>query len=219
MVKEIFLTPMLDRKKIDSFWSKREKIKDPRISTHFKKDDTHVYDLKLIRKYIKKTSHVLDLACGTCYISNELAGEVAYIKAIDKFGKFLTYCKTSPDFETQEVDLIGYKDDRLYDVILGFGIMNYFDDKEALAIYKNMSSLLNKKGTFIVKHQSGIGGDVMVDNYSQQIGDTYHALYRHIEKDKRLLEKYFDVTIVDVYPKKLNPWPDTHFYAFICTKR
>lgn len=206
----------LDRKKIDKFWEKREKIKDPRVSTHFKTDSTHLFDLALIRKYVTPKTKLLDLACGTCFLSNELVNEVAYIKAMDKFGRFLKHCNISDTFITEEADLIGYKDNNMYDIILGFGIMNYFDNEEASSIYKNMATMLSKDGVFIVKHQSGINEDVLIDAYSDQIGDTYHALYRNVNTDKKLLEQYFQVEVIDIYPSKLNPWPNTHFYAFVC---
>ena len=43
--------------------------------------------------------------------------------------------------------------------------------------------------------------------------------YKKVEKDEELLKEFFQkVTIKDIYPKRLNPWPNTHFYAFIASK-
>lgn len=205
----------INTKKIDNFWKRRAKIKDPRISTHFKQDDTHVFDLKLIRKFCKPTSHMLDLACGTCYLSNELINEVAYIKAVDKYGEFLTHCKTVPNLETVTKDILDFDDTKKYDIILLFGIVMYFNEIDTRAIYRKCKKLLKKGGIVIVKHQCGVLKDVVVDSYSPVIKDTYHAVYKHVEKDKKLLEEFFDFEVINIYPPRLNPWPNTHFYAFI----
>lgn len=194
-------------------------MKDARVSTHFRDDDMHVFDLRLINKYISPKTRLLDLGAGTCHHANRLAGKVAYIKATDKFGEFLKFCKVGPDFEVQESDVLSYRDKQKYDVILLLGVMNYFDDSEALRIYRSCRKMLAPRGVLIVKHQAGVDEDVVVDKYSEKIGDNYHALYRHKEKDIKLMEKYFRVQVVDIYPKRLNPWPNTHFYGFVCKQK
>lgn len=210
----------MDRKKFDRFWQKRTKIKDPRIATHFKHDDTHVYDLRLIRKLIKPDAEVLDLACGTCYISNQFVDQVKYIKAVDKFPEFLKHCKKSPKMETVACDILAFTDSKKYDLILLIGIMLFFDDQDSEAIYKKCHKLLNKNGIMFVRHQCGVKGDVVVNKYSQTVGDNYCARYKHLDKELQMLKKIFKkVKRVDILPKHLNPWPDTHHYAFICKKK
>src|SRR3989338_2588233 len=210
---------LITRKKVDAFWKKRTKIEDARVSTHFRDDDMHVFDLRLIKKYITPKTRLLDLGAGTCYHANRLANKVAYIKATDKFGEFLKYCNIGPNFETEAADALTYNDGKKYDVILLLGVLNYFDDEEALQIYRNCSEMLANGGTLIVKHQSGIKDDVVVDKFSEVIGDNYHALYRHKKRDEALLKKYFNVEVIDIYPKRLNPWPNTLFYAYVCTHK
>ncbi len=207
----------MDKKKVDAFWSKRAKIEDPRVATHFKKDDTHVYDLELIRKYTNPNSDILDLGCGTCYLANELATEVHYIKAVDKYPEFLKHCLTVPNLETLASDVLDYTDTRKYDLILLFGVVMYFSEEDTQKIYSMCRNMLKPQGKLIVKHQCGVNEDVAIDNYSPTIGDTYYAVYKHVDKDKKLLEQYFGVDVVDIYPPRLNPWPNTHFYAFIGT--
>ena len=207
----------MDKKKVDAFWSKRAKIEDPRVATHFKKDDTHVYDLELIRKYTNPNSDILDLGCGTCYLANELVDEVHYIKAVDKYPEFLKHCRHVPNLETLASYVLDYTDTRTYDLIVLFGVVMYFSEDDTKKIYNMCKQLLKPTGTLIVKHQCGVNEDVAIDNYSPTIGDTYYAVYKHVTKDKKLLEKYFNVEVVDIYPPRLNPWPNTHFYAFIGT--
>lgn len=207
----------LSRRAIDNFWGKRAKIKDPRIATHFKADDTHVYDLKLIHQYCHPQSKVLDVACGTCYLANELVNDVAYIKGTDKFGEFLRYCHVSDKLVVEQADILTYQDDKKYDLILMFGIVMYFSDEDTEKIYQKYRALLKPGGLLIVKHQCGIMEDVIIDKYSEAIGDHYQAVYKSVSKDENLLKKYFpSVQVIDIYPARLNPWPNTHFYAFIC---
>ncbi|HLC94587.1 MAG TPA: class I SAM-dependent methyltransferase [Patescibacteria group bacterium] len=209
----------MNRKKIDRFWKERTKIKDPRVATHFKHDDTHVYDLRLIKKLIKPDTEVLDLACGTCYISNQFVDQVRYIKAVDKFPQFLKRCKKTPKMETVTCDILTFTDRKKYDLILLIGIMLFFDYQDSEIIYRKCHALLNKGGIMLARHQCGVKKDVVVDKYSQTVGGNYYAQYKHFDKELQMLEKIFKkVTVVDVLPKHLNPWPDTHHYAFICKK-
>ena len=210
----------IDRKKIDQFWRKRSKLKvNPRIATHFKHDDTHKYDLSLIDKYIKPQSKVLDLGCGPCYITNKLIGKAKYIKGVDKFGGFLKYCKTGLNFITEQSDLLDYKDKSKYNLILLIGVMFCFGDKESEKIYKKCAGLLDKSGIMIIRQQYGVKNDVIIDKYSKQIGENYYTYYRHIKKELKILRKFFKVEVIDIFPKRLNPWPNTHHYALICKKK
>lgn len=210
---------IIDRKRIDKFWKDRTAIKNPRVATHFKEDDTHVYDLALINKYVKPDSKVLDLACGTCYISNELVGKVSYIKGVDKFGEYLKHCKVSKNFEVEKKDLLKFTDAKKYDLIILIGIMLFFDDKDTGAIYKKCLKLLNDGGVVIIRQQYGVGRDVVVDKYSETVGSNYFAYYRSLKKEITILSKFFQVKTVDIMPKRLNPWPETHHYALICRKK
>ena len=207
----------LDKTKIDAFWKSRTEIDNPRIATHYKQDDTHEYDLVLIRKYLKPTTHLLDMGCGTCFLSNQLIGDVAHIVAVDKYKEFLQHAVSSPKIETIASDLLNYSDDRKYDVIIMFGVANFFNDAELMKLYSFCASHLSDEGVFIVKHTCGIQEDVVIDNYSEQIGQHYHAIYRLDSREQKMLESVFsDVCKVDIYPERLNPWPNTHFYAFVC---
>lgn len=209
----------LSRAQIDNFWARRAKIANPRISTHFKEDDTHIFDLNLIRQYCNKKSRILDVGCGTCYLSNNLVDDVSFIKAIDKFSKFLKFCRKSPKIKTEVSDILDYRDNRKYDLIIMFGVIMYFDESDTDKIYYKYSRLLKKGGVLIVKHQCGITDDVYINKYSDQIQDNYQALYKSVEKDKQLLSAHFqNVKTIDIYPSRLNPWPNTHFFAFICSQ-
>lgn len=206
----------MDRKKIDSFWHKRSKIKHPRISTHFKSDDCHLFDLKLINKYIKPSVTILDLACGPCYYANRLISKVKHIKAVDKFANFFSYCKKNPNLTTVQSDILSYNDKKQYDLVLLLGIMHFFDEKERELVYRKCQNFLKQKGVLIIRHQCGVSDDIVIDQYSEEIKDHYRAKYLYLNKEIKMLEKYYRVELVDIFPKRLNRWSNSHYYAFVC---
>lgn len=209
----------MDKAKIDEFWNRRASITSPRIATHFKEDDTLDYDVSLIESLLSADSKVLDLGCGTGAVTNRIADKVQEICAVDKQAGFLEHITRSPGVRTVQSDVLGFFDTQRYDMILLFGVMNYFSEREAEEIYANCSAMLSDGGTLLVKHACGVQDTVVVDQYSEEIQDHYHAVYRHVDIEQRLLCKQFKVEKVDIYPDHLNRWENTHFYAFVCHKR
>ncbi len=209
----------MDKQKIDQFWKRRARIKDPRVATHFKHDDALEYDVQLIEQHLRPNARVLDLGCGTCAMVNKIAHLAGYVRAVDKQSEFLSNCVDLPHVETVASDIAQYRDTEHYDLILLFGVMNYFDETEALEIYQRCRNMLTQNGTLIVKHACGVNEDVEVDKYSDEIGDWYYAVYRQADKEKALLQHIYSVDMVDIYPPELNRWDNTHFFAFICNPK
>lgn len=210
---------MLVKEKVTEFWRERTKIKDPRLATHFKHDDALDYDVKFILNHIGENFHVLDLGCGTGAIVNSLEPYVAKIMAVDSSEHFLKFCIDSPKIVKKVVDLPYYEDDDQYDVILLFGILNFLNNDEVIQLYKICQKLLKEKGMLLIKHACAVHEDLLIDNYSEVLGQDYHALYRSLANDQQLISKIFSShVVVDIYPKHLNPWSNTHFYAFVVEK-
>lgn len=209
---------MLDKKKISNFWKKRAEVKDPVVATHWKHDSAIQYDLELVKRFLNKSDiRLLDLGCGTGRTTNALEPFVQHITAVDKQREFLEHCKKSEKIKTICSEVETYFDDEKYNIIIIFGVMNYVNEKESGIIYRNCKKMLSKDGILIVKHACGVKSDVMVDHFSENINDYYHAEYRYVFKEQELLRSAgFNVTIEDIYPEELNPWENTHFYAFIC---
>lgn len=211
----------ITRDDFDKFWSKRTREKNPRVATHFKNDDTHLYDIRLVKKHINKDSIVLDLACGTCIIANAITKYCKQILAVDKYSEFLKYCVVNEKLSVIKSDILDFKPERnSYDLVLMFGVAHYFFDAELDETYKYLHESLKIGGKLIVKHASGVEEDVIVADRSEQIGDDYFAIYRSKNKDIKMLEKYFKVVeVLDIYPSRLNKWKNTHYFAYICEKR
>jgi len=211
----------MDKKKelVKKFWQKRgREITDPRIATHFRIDDAIDYDFNLVQRFCSRNTKILDLGAGTCALSSRLAPYVKKIVAVDFVGNFLKKKDLPSNIKTVNTDIKTYKSKEQYDIILLFGVLNYFfNSKELLSLYKKCKRMLTKNGVCIIKHQVGIKETVIVDGYSEDIKGHYLAIYRHIEKELSLLKFVFNtVDVIDVYPSHLNRWDNTHFYAFIC---
>jgi trans-aconitate methyltransferase len=210
---------ILDKNKIDHFWRSRSKEEDPRIATHFKQDATLELDVAFIKRYVSPDSRVLDLGCGTGTVSNQIASSCSYIRAIDKVDAFLKHCNTAPHISVGVSDIVTYLDQDQYDVIILFGVMIYIEEHEASKIYANCHQMLKPNGKLIVKHACGVTEDVIVDTFSTEINDWYHAVYRFHEKEKKLINAHFNtVEKIDIYPPELNRWSNTHVYAFVASK-
>jgi SAM-dependent methyltransferase len=210
---------MLNKQKIDLFWKSRAKVKDSRLATHFKHDDALNYDLNFIQNYITSHSCILDLGCGTGAITNALESYVTEISAVDKSDDFLKFCIDSPKVTKKVADLPNYSDTKQYDLILMFGLLYYLDDGDVKQLYKTCQRLLKENGKLLIKHACGISKGVIVDAYSKVLGQHYHALYRSLIRDRDLLANYFSKhSVLDIYSNSLNPWLNTHYYAFVVEK-
>lgn len=210
---------MTHRERMDAFWRARTRVADPVLSTHFKRDGTHERDFAFIRSWVRPGSQVLDLGAGTCIVSSRIADLGASVLAVDKFPEFLAAAPAHPRLETCSADLLEFATERRFDAVLLFGVMNYFSADEAAVLYRRCAEWLSPGGVVLVKHQCGVEGDVVVDKFSEQIGSHYLAFYRHVGREETLLAGVFEsVRVEDVYPAELNPWPDTHFYAFVAQR-
>jgi cyclopropane fatty-acyl-phospholipid synthase-like methyltransferase len=113
-----------------------------------------------------------------------------------------------------------FSSNKQFDVITIFGVLHYFNEKEAMAIYQKYYPYLKKGGKMIVKNQFGVKEDVIVDGYSEEQQQNYFACYRYITKEQKILETigYKNIEVVDIYPPECNRWENTHFYAIVAEK-
>lgn len=205
--------------KIEMFWRKRAQMNDQYTSARLYNDERLNYDLKLIKGYLTNASYVLDLGCGSCIITNEIESIVQHITAVDKYGDFFRFCIKSNKIKTIQADIVDFKIQQEYDLILIFGVNNYITAQQAQNVYNNCFNMLKNNGILIVKHQMGEVEDVFVDNYSDDLECWYTAEYRSVSNEKTMLEQAgFIVEVKDIYPPEMNRWENTHFYALIGAK-
>lgn len=136
----------------------------------------------------------MDLGAGSCVLSDKISEfpQVKSVSAVEKFGEF--FKKRAPRSKVLiESDVLKFQSDDKFDLILLFGVMNYFDTNEALEVYAKCAKLMKNDGFFLVKHQCGVSEDVFVDHFSKELNHDYHAIYRSFENEQTLLSNYFRV--------------------------
>lgn len=208
----------MDKKKIDNFWNNRTKISDARIATNYRDDGRLAYDIQLVSKYVAEGDKILDLGAGTCTLSTAFLDKAQEIIAVDKFEGFFNLAPKHLKLKTHCADIIDFKSDKQFDLILLFGVVNFITIEEEKMLYQTCYSMLKNEGLLIVKNQCGVNEEVIVDNYSQELKTDYHARYPFVESQHKRLTEFFEVEQIDIYPKEINVWSNTHFYAFVSRK-
>lgn len=209
---------LIDKNKINAFWSARTKVEDRRLATNYRDDGRLGYDTELVKKYVKHNSSILDLGAGTCTLTAPFLDiPIEKVVAVDRYEGFLNKVPDHPLLTKICADVAQFYSTQIFDLILLFGVVNFLSHDEELSLYESCSKMMAEDSVFIVKNQCGIANEVLIDKFSEELGTHYHARYPHFEDQFSKLSTFFKVELVDIYPNEINRWEDTHFYAFICT--
>ncbi len=209
----------LDKAKIDEFWKGRTQIPDPRLATNYRDDGRLQLDFNLVKTHLHSDSKVLDLGAGSCTLSALVEPHVASVLAVEKYPDFLKHAPKSEKFATVCADVTEFRTLQKFDLILLFGVVNFLSMDDENRLYERCAQMLESHGTFIVKNQCGVEGELVVDKHSVELNAHYHARYPAYKSQFEQLSRYFTVTLVDIYPSEINRWSDTHFFAFVCTHK
>lgn len=207
------------QQKVDHVWRTRAQNTDA-TTTRFHPEQL-AYDVKLLQPYLTSNVHVLDLGCGHGLLGQEiLAQHAVYIHAVDREPEIVSCIQISDRLTSEVADVRTYRSKQKFDLVLLFGVINsIIDADERCALYKRCAEWLKPDGKLIIKSQFGVKEDVVVDKYSEELKADYCAIYPALAAEQQLLEEWYDVTVTDPYPPEFNPWPNTHFYAFVASPR
>ncbi|MCQ2269712.1 MAG: class I SAM-dependent methyltransferase [Bacteroidales bacterium] len=177
-------------------------------------------DADFILARVTDDSDILDLGSGTGLIINKIYDKVHHITAVEPFSQFTRFIVSSKNVQIINETFENLKLDRQYDAITIFGTMHYFNEEEAIGIYKKCFPALRNGGCLIVKNQFGVTKDVTVSGYSEEQKSNYFAQYRFVEKEVDILQKigFRLQEVADIYPPEANRWDNTHFYAIVVKK-
>lgn len=210
---------MGNNKSIEYYNKMAKKITDAK-ATRNKAKDFSKYDIQLMKTLADKNKTLLDLGSGTGLLINYLIDDFKSITAVEKYPEFSRFIIRTDKIKLINEDLLKLQipENEKYDIVSLFGVMNYFDLKEATILYKKIKSFLKKGGILVVKNQMGIKEDIIVNGYSEELQTNYYSEYRHIDKEINLLKDigFVNDKIIDIYPPEFNRWDNTHFYALIC---
>ena len=137
--------------KSEKFWDKAANTYDQEEN---KDEQTHNKIIERTKEYLKISDIVLDYGCGTGRISNEIAGNVKLIHAIDISANMIEIAKGKAD--GRGIENIDYAhatlfDERYergsYDVILAFYILHLLEDTPK--VMQRINELLKRGGLII----------------------------------------------------------------------
>lgn len=205
------------------FWeelSKREitqeSVKVNKINNHYREDS------EFILKFATKDSKILDLAVGSGGALNLYYDKVGFVVAVEKFKEFSNLIVQAENVlvvneDLNQVDIKKLAGRGEFDIILLFGVMQYFGEKEGREIYKKCRESLRNGAKLIIKQQFGVQDDVCIE-FSEELQTSYVATYRHLKKEKQILKEcgFLKIVEYDIYPQEANRFENTHFYALVC---
>jgi len=196
------------------------KAKDNPQCVKMKSQDLSEYDADFILKYANKDSQILDLGTGTGLIVNRIYDKVKSIDCVELLEGLYRHITKADNIKILPVSMFDFETDNKYDLITIFGTMHYFNQNEAIEIYKKYIDMLKPSGKIIIKNQFGVSEDVVVSGFSQEQQTNYYAQYRYINNEITTLEKigYKNVQKFDIYPDSANRWENTHFWAIVAGK-
>ena len=211
---------MINNKQVIDYYNKMAKNIKNQGETRNKAKDFSKYDISFMKKFSNPNKTLLDLGSGTGLLINHLIPNFKEIIAVEKYAEFSKFIIESPNLKVINIDLMKFKTNRTFDYVSLFGVMNYFNQDEAVNIYKKILILLKEDGKLIIKNQMGISNDVIINGFSKELQANYYSEYRHIDKEIQLLKDigFINIEVIDIYPKEFNRWENTHFYALVCEK-
>ena len=116
---------MIDRDRIERFWEQRAAIDEPRLSSHFRHDDSHVFDAALVLREMRTGGSLLDLGSGPGTLTGTLLPQVRRLVAVDFRGEFFRFLPDDPKIEAIVADVVTFETTETFDNILMFGLVNY----------------------------------------------------------------------------------------------
>lgn len=137
--------------KSEKFWDKSASNYDQEEK---KDEQTYLKIIERTKEYLKNSDTVLDFGCGTGLISNEIAGCVKLIHAIDISSKMIEIAKNKAD--SRKIQNIKYTystifDERYengsFDIILAFYILHLLEDTQKTI--QRINGLLKPGGLII----------------------------------------------------------------------
>ncbi len=189
------------------------------LQTRNKAPDFSSFDIDFVRRFGGPDKTLLDLGSGTGLLLNALPSHFRHLVAVEKYPEFARFIQPASNVQLFIDDLLDFESTETFDVITLFGVMNFFNRQEALAIYAKVFRWLKPSGTLLIKHNMGTETDVTVDGFSEELQRHYFSNYRSVSHETELLTALgFHVhQTVDIYPPEFNRWNNTHFYALVCS--
>ena len=206
---------------IHSYYAQLAKnIRSPQQTRNRAPDFTE-YDVNLVLPVATQGSKVIDLGSGSGLLVNRISPFFGNVVCVEKYPEFAKFIEKRCNVEIKIGDVLDPFWVQPCQVILCFGLMNFFSADEAYEVYSMAFDALDSGGTLLIKNQFGVSESVTVNGRSEELGVEYFAEYRPVIMEKKMLEVIgYDVRVLnDIYPESFNRWNNTRFSALYAKKR
>ena len=210
----------MGNRKIQAYYEAlARRIQSPE-ATRNKAPDSTDHDVAYVKRFADSKSSLLELGAGTGLLLNRIAGDFRRVMAVELRPEFSRFIVRSEHVHIVNADLVEFETNEVFDLVLAFGVMNYFNADEAAALYLKIVRWLRPGGKLIVKNQMGREQDVIVDGMSAELQSNYYSEYRTPANERELIESAgLNIEQQDsIYPDHFNRWPNTHFVALVAAK-
>lgn len=209
----------MGNRKIKAYYDKLAKRITSPTGTRNKAPDFTAYDVAFVKDYVSPEKTLLDMGAGTGLLLNHIAPECRVVTAVELYPEFSKFIIPLPHLTIVNDNILTFETTDRFDLVIAFGVMNFFSTKEACQLYKAFHRFTAPGGTLIIKNQMGVLEDVIVDQHSDELGQPYYSEYRTVAHESALItEAGFNVKSVhDIYPDAFNRWPNTRFQCIVST--
>ncbi len=135
----------MDNQKALRYWQNLSKthitqdsVKVNSVNNHYKEDANFVL------KFADKNTEILDLAAGSGGAINLYFDKVKSILAVEKFKEFSNLITKAKNVSVINADIKDFSTHKKFDLVLLFGVMQFFSEEESLQIYKKCKNFLQK---------------------------------------------------------------------------
>jgi 2-polyprenyl-3-methyl-5-hydroxy-6-metoxy-1,4-benzoquinol methylase len=204
-------TEVLNKAVIGAFWE----AKANESSSRWTAQKLLAHEFQLLGERIGSPMSVLDLGSGSGDLSRMLAQDGAQLTAVDQqvgFRRFFVL----PHEHFEVGDVIFYENKSLFDLVLLFGVVTHLEWNEEEAVYGRIAKFTSPGGVAVVKNQCAHDGELVVNEFSTELGLQYSARYPTAAAQAERLRRHFASVEHYDYPEEFSPWNNTSHVAFFC---
>ncbi|HWL00880.1 MAG TPA: class I SAM-dependent methyltransferase [Microbacteriaceae bacterium] len=202
----------MDKLTIRDFW--RNKVKDG--TTRWTGDSMLAYELAYLPPLVPPGSRILDLGSGFGELSKGITPADGSLVAVDAEPGMAAGFEGDDRFEFVPADVVSYRPEGEFDIILLFGVVTHLTVEEEEMVYDTIRDLLAPGGFALVKHQCSDSAGFEVDTQSEALGTRYVGRYPAIAEERARLGARFSSVEVRPYPEELKLHSNSTHVAFLC---
>jgi len=202
----------MDKLTIAEFWKTRAAYG----TTRWTGSELLDFDTALAGSFVRPAARILDLGSGFGELSRAICPPDGSVLAVDSEPAMAAGFQGDPRFEFVAADVLSFRPPHRFDLVLLFGVMNYFEAAEMMDLVEILESAVDPRGVVLVKNQCSDDVGFAVDVDFQGTGQRYIARYPGVAEEVETLKKRFPHVEVVPYPPQFKQHATSTHVAFIC---